>query len=58
MHNFDAERYDRVQDYTKQIAIVPVSGISGEGIPDLLMVLAGISQRFMKGNLEVQPGEG
>ncbi|RLI96316.1 MAG: translation initiation factor IF-2 [Candidatus Aenigmatarchaeota archaeon] len=58
LHGFDAERYDRVRDYTRQVAVVPVSGITGEGIPDLLMVLAGISQKFLKDNLEVQPGEG
>ncbi len=55
---FEAERYDRVSDYTKQIAIVPVSGITGEGIPDLLMVLTGIAQRFMEGGLKVCRGEG
>lgn len=55
---FEAERYDRISDYSKQIAIVPVSGITGEGVPDLLMVLAGIAQRYLKRGLEVKPGEG
>jgi len=55
---FEAERYDRVSDYTKQVAIIPVSGITGEGIPDILMVLAGIAQRFMEKGLEVTEGEG
>ncbi len=53
-----AERYDRVSDYTKQIAIVPVSGKTGEGIPDLLMVLAGICQKYLKRGLEITEGEG
>ena len=55
---FPAERFDRVQDFTKQIAIVPVSNVSGEGIPDLLMMLGGITQRYLKGRLEVTPGWG
>ena len=55
---FQSERYDRISDYTKQIAIVPVSGITGEGVPDLLMILAGIAQRYLKKGLEVTPGEG
>ncbi len=55
---FAAERYDRVSDYAKQIAIVPVSGVTGEGIPDLLMTLAGIAQKYLKKGLEVREGEG
>jgi translation initiation factor 5B len=55
---FPAERFDRVQDFTKQVAVVPVSNISGEGIPDLLLMLGGIAQRYLKDRLEVTPGEG
>lgn len=50
-HN--AERFDRVDDFTKQIAIVPCSGITGEGIAELLVVLAGLSQHFLKDRLEL-----
>jgi translation initiation factor 5B len=55
---FSAERFDRVTDFTKQACIVPVSGVTGEGIPDLLMVIAGMAQRYLKGRLRVTPGEG
>lgn len=55
---FPSERYDRVTDYQKQVAIVPVSGITGEGVADLLMVIAGIAQRFLRKGLEVVPGPG
>ena len=58
MKGFNADRYDRVEDYTKQVAIVPVSGITGEGIPDLLMTLAGIAQKYLSKNLEITPGSG
>jgi translation initiation factor 5B len=50
---FEAERFDRVEDFKKQVAIVPCSGKTGEGVPELLMVLAGLSQQFLKERLEV-----
>jgi translation initiation factor 5B len=50
---FDSERFDRIKDFKKQIAVVPCSGISGEGIAELLMVLTGLAQQFLKGRLEV-----
>jgi translation initiation factor 5B len=55
---FPAERFDRVRDFTKQVAVVPVSNISGEGIPDLLVMLGGIAHRYLRGRLEVTPGWG
>ena len=57
-HGFTAERFDRISDFTQQIAVVPVSGITGEGVSDLLMILSGISQKFLKDNLEVAQGVG
>jgi len=48
-----ADRFDRVQDYTKQIAIVPLSAITSEGIPELLMVLIGLVQKYLEQNLEI-----
>ena len=50
--NVNSERFDRLENYTKQIAIVPVSAETGEGIPELLMVLAGLTQKYMGGALE------
>ncbi len=55
---FHAERFDRVKDFTKQVGVVPVSGVTGEGVPDLLTVLAGISQKYLHDRLEITPGEG
>ncbi len=48
---FNSERFDRVDDYTKNIAIVPVSAKSGEGIPELLMVISGLAQKYLENNL-------
>ncbi len=55
------ERYDRVRDFAKNIAIVPVSGITGEGLADLLMVMVGLAQRYMTQDLALStagPGIG
>ena len=49
---FDGDRYDRIPDFTRTIGIVPISAITGEGVPDLLMVLVGLAQRFLKDNLK------
>lgn len=59
LSNFEiqSERFDRVEDYTKEIAIVPVSAKTGDGIPELLMVLAGLTQRYMAENLECDEKE-
>ncbi|MBU0898475.1 MAG: translation initiation factor IF-2, partial [Nanoarchaeota archaeon] len=54
----NADRYDRVDDYTKKITIVPISSTTGEGFPELLMLLTGISQKFLKDRLEVEKGTG
>lgn len=55
---FDSERFDRVEDFKKKIAIVPVSGLTGEGIGELLMVLIGLSQQFLKDRLEIKKENG
>jgi len=60
-YGFSADRFDRIEDFTKTVAIIPVSGKSGEGIPDLLLVLVGLAQRFLEEQLESEeegPGEG
>src|SRR3989338_6434778 len=53
-HGLASERFDRVSDYTKQIAIVPVSAKSGQGIPELLMVLTGLAQKFLEKKLQIE----
>lgn len=45
---FPSERFDRVSDYTKEIGIVPVSAKTGEGIPELLMMVTGLAQKYLE----------
>ena len=53
-HNLQSERFDRVEDYTKQIAIVPISAKTGQGIRELLMVLTGLAQKYLEKKLEIE----
>jgi len=53
---FDSDRYDRVRDFAKTLAIVPVSAKTGEGIPELLTVVIGLTQQFMQEKLKVSEG--
>jgi len=50
---FNAERFDRIEDFTKNVAIVPVSGVTGEGLSELLMMVSGLAQQFLKDNLQL-----
>ena len=51
--NFDSAPYYEVDDFTKQIALVPCSAKTGEGMQDILVMLAGLAQRFLKGKLKL-----
>lgn len=55
-NGIQSERYDRVSDFQKTVAIVPTSAKTGTGIPELLMVLSGLTQQFMKERLTVSEG--
>jgi translation initiation factor 5B len=56
--NIKSERFDRVEDFSKQVCIVPVSSLTGEGIPDLLMLLTGLAQKYLEKRLEITEGTG
>jgi len=53
---FNSEAFWRVKDFTKEVALVPVSASSGVGIPELLTVLVGLAQQFMIKKLERHEG--
>ena len=53
-----ADRYDRIDDFTKTVALVPISAKEGEGIPDLLLMLIGLAQRFLEQQLKSADGPG
>ncbi|MBW9222339.1 translation initiation factor IF-2 [Methanothermococcus sp. SCGC AD-155-C09] len=50
---FDGDLFMRVKDITKTVCIIPVSAHTGEGIPDLLVMIAGLAQKFLEKNLKL-----
>jgi translation initiation factor 5B len=53
---FRTDRYNKITDFTRTIAIVPVSAKTGEGIPELLAVLVGLTQQYLTDRLQVTEG--
>jgi len=53
---FRTDRYNKITDFTRTIAIVPVSAKTGEGIPELLAVLVGLTQQYLAERLQVTEG--
>ena len=54
---YQSEAFYRVQDFAKEISIVPVSARTGVGIPELLAVLVGLTQQYLKKKLEQEEKE-
>src|SRR5512136_417006 len=57
---FKTDRYDRIrrQDFTSTVALIPTSAKTGEGLKELIMVLVGLTQLFMKKQLQTTEGPG
>ncbi len=53
-YGFDSERFDRIGDFSKQIAIVPISAKTKEGLSELLVLMGGLSQKFLGDRLEIE----
>ncbi len=56
-----SDRYDRISDYTNQVAIIPCSATEGIGIEELLMIITGLAQKYLEKNLILDvkgPGRG
>ncbi|MEM5820635.1 MAG: translation initiation factor IF-2 [Candidatus Aenigmatarchaeota archaeon] len=51
--NFISERFDRITDFKSQIPIVPVSAKTKEGLAELLLIISGLSQIFLKDRLYI-----
>ncbi|MGE0243090.1 MAG: translation initiation factor IF-2 [Nitrososphaeraceae archaeon] len=49
---FTSEAFWRIKEFDKELAIVPISAVSGVGIPELMTVLVGLTQQYLKKRLE------
>jgi len=50
---FEADLFYNIQDFTKKIALVPCSAKTGEGLQELMMMLCGLSQRYLTDRLKL-----
>ncbi|HDH40931.1 MAG TPA: translation initiation factor IF-2 [Candidatus Altiarchaeales archaeon] len=58
---FDSDLFSNIHDFTKQVAVVPISAKNGDGIPELLMILMGLAQQYLRKRLTIEtdtPGRG
>ena len=53
---FRVDRFDRIKEFSSTVAIVPTSAKTGEGIPELMMVLVGLTQQYLKKRLQTTEG--
>ena len=52
-YGFEADLFYNIQDFTKKIALIPCSARTGEGIQELMMMLCGISQKYLTKRLKL-----
>jgi len=50
---FEADLFYNIEDFTKKVALVPCSAKTHEGIPNLILMLCGMSQKFLKERLKL-----
>ena len=52
-HGFDAKLFYEIKDFSKELALVPCSGKTEEGIQELILMIAGLSEKFLKNSLKL-----
>lgn len=50
----NSEVFNRIKDFQKELAIVPISAKTGEGVAELLMVATGLAQRYLEAKLDIE----
>ncbi len=54
---YQSEAFFRIKNFKSEIAIVPISARTGVGIPELLAVLIGLTQQYLKKRLDQEEKE-
>ncbi len=52
-YGFDADLYYNISDFTKKIALIPTSARTEQGIAELIMMLCGLSQKYLSEKLKI-----
>lgn len=50
-HGFDSDLFYNIQDFTKKIALIPCSARTKEGLQELIMMICGLSQKYLENKL-------
>ncbi|MFX0185278.1 MAG: translation initiation factor IF-2 [Candidatus Hodarchaeota archaeon] len=57
-YKLETERFDKIKNFAKNIAIIPTSAVTGEGIPEMFLVLASLTEQYLKTQLELHLDKG
>ena len=52
-YGFDSDLFYNIKDFSKKIALIPCSAKTHEGIPELIMMLCGLSQKYLSNKLKL-----
>ena len=52
-YGFDADLFYNIKDFTQKIALVPCSARTNEGVPELILMLCGLSQKYLENRLKL-----
>jgi translation initiation factor 5B len=52
-YGFESDLFYNITDFTKKICLVPCSARTGEGISELMMMLCGLSQKYLAERLKL-----
>jgi translation initiation factor 5B len=52
-YNINSELYFKISDFTKNVAVIPCSAQTGEGISEILAMIAALSQKFLKDRISL-----
>jgi translation initiation factor 5B len=54
----ETERFDKIKNFAKTVAIIPTSAVTGEGIAEMFLVLASLTEQYLKSQLELHLDKG
>src|SRR3989344_1437027 len=52
-HGFNPKPFYEISDFAKELALIPCSAKTNEGIPELIFTIAGLSQKYLKEMLKL-----
>lgn len=53
-YSLNPELYSKISDFTKNVAVVPCSAKTGEGISEILAMITALSQKFLQDRISIK----